>query len=276
MQRFGAPYDWATVDAAIEHDGGVIVTGFVDSSAIDDIGAQVDAYLAVDETRGLPVTGSSMYDRFLGHRTVRLHGLVAKFPATVGLIGRTDLIDWAQRTISGGVNSVLMNASEYIQIMPGEPAQYPHRDSDSWPPIPQHEPIIVNAIVAIDETTTTNGATYIAPGSHRWEPGRRVEPHEWERATMNPGDALLFRGDIVHRGGENNSDARRRVLSLSYCAPWLRTVENSFLNVPVDLVATFPQPLRDVLGYASLESPYGGLIGLYDGGDPTAALQRNP
>ena len=33
------------------------------------------------------------------------------------------------------------------------------------------------------------------------------------------------------RGGANTTDARRRVISLSYCAGWLRPVENSYLNV---------------------------------------------
>ena len=117
-------------------------------------------------------------------------------------------------------------------------------------PIDEH-PIIVNAIVALDPCTLENGATYVAPESWQWEPGRQPQAHEFARGVMEPGDALLFRGDVVHGGGENKSEARRRALSISYCAGWLRPVENSFLNLPRATVARQPEKLRALLGYAA-------------------------
>ena len=146
-----------------------------------------------------------VYDLFLGHKTLRLHGLVEKVPSSAELIGRTELVAWAERLIGPLASSVLLNAGELIQIQPGEPAQYPHRDSDSWPVPIGEDPIIVNAIVALDPCTLENGATYVAPGSWQWEPKRQARADEFARAVMDPGDAVLFRGDLIHGGGENAS-----------------------------------------------------------------------
>jgi len=94
---------------------------------------------------------------------------------------------------------------------------------------------------------------------------------------MAAGDAVLFRGDIIHGGGENRSDARRRALSISYCAGWLRPVENSFLTVPRDVAAAASPAIQALLGYKAHNATYksGGLVGLYENGDPALALNTN-
>ena len=136
-------------------------------------------------------------------------------------------------------------------------------------------PLVVNAIIALDDCTLDNGATYVAPGSWEWEPERQPTAEEWVRAVLTAGDVLLFRGDIIHGGGANTSDARRRVLSISYCAGWLRPVENSFLNIPRDTAAASSPVIQALLGYKAHDATYksGGLVGLYENGDPAVALE---
>lgn len=142
---------------------------------------------------------------------------------------------WAERMLACVADSVLLNAGELIQIQPGEPAQYLHRDSDAWPaPIGLH-PLVVNCMLALGPFTAANGATRVVLGSHRWPAGRCPEEHELRPVELRPGDALLFPGDLVHGGGANRTDQPRRGVSLSYCAGWLRPVENSVLNVPPGL-----------------------------------------
>ena len=132
----------------------------------------------------------------------------------------------------------------------------------------------MNAIIALDPCTLENGATYVAPESWRWDAAHKPNDNEFTRATMNAGDALLFRGDLVHGGGANQSDARRRVFSISYCAGWLRPVENSFLNISRETVRTLSPSLQALLGYAAYDGSdrNGGLVGLYENGDPGNAL----
>ncbi len=262
--------DWDAVDRDVADDGGAIVRGLFDAATIERFAAEVDEHIASGDTVGLPDTGDAGYDRFLGHRTRRLHGLLNVAPSSEAMIADERVVAWADRTITSG--GMQLNAAEYIEIGAGEPAQFPHRDTDSWPTLADHDPIIVNAIVAIDETTLDNGATWIAPGSHRWDRDRRVVDREWTRATLAPGDAVMFRGDVVHRGGANDTDRRRRVVSLSYCADWLRTVENNYLNVERSQVASASPLVQRLLGYTPARSPSGGLIGLQHGEDPTTLL----
>jgi hypothetical protein len=277
LTRFTRPYDWGKIDSAVQTIGGAIVEDLLASKEVESLNDQVDESLALHGDMANAATGSGVYDTFLGHKTLRLHGLVEKVPASANLIGRDELVDWAERMIAPVANSVLLNAGELIQIQPDEPAQYLHRDTDSWPiPIGAH-PHIVNAIVALDPCTLENGATYLAPASWQWEPRRQPQDGELIRAIMKPGDALLFRGDLVHGGGENKTDSRRRVLSISYCAGWLRPVENSFLNLSRETVRPLTSKLQALLGYAPYDGTQqlGGMIGLYENGDPARALESD-
>jgi len=279
LPRFSRPYDWESIDHAVRTLGGVIVVGLLPPADLDTLDDQIDDYLDGHADDPSPVSGSEIYDLFLGQKTVRLHGLVEKIPSSADLIARPELVDWAERLVGPMATSVLLNAGELIQIEPGEPAQFPHRDTDSWPeaPIGDH-PVLVNAIVALDAFTLENGATYIAPESWQWDLTRQPAAHEFTRALMDRGDAVLFRGDLVHGGGENGGNRRRRALSISYCAAWLRPVENSFLNVSRATARSLPPRLQGILGYAAHDatSRGGGLIGLFENGDPKRALDVNP
>ena len=278
LSRFARPYDWNKIDHAVRTTGGAIVEGLLSREELDPLDHQIDAYLKTHAEAAAPASGSQIYDLFLGHKTLRFHGLLEKIPNSADLIGRPELVDWAERLIGPIASSVLLNAGELIQIQPGEPAQFPHRDTDSWPvPIGEH-PIIVNAIVALDPCTLQNGATYVAPESWQWDPKRQPKAHEFARAVMDPGDALLFRGDLVHGGGENESEGRRRAISISYCAAWLRPVENSFLNLSRATVSKLPSKLQAILGYSAHDATNrrGGMVGLFENGDPARALNPAP
>jgi hypothetical protein len=275
LPRFTRPYDWAQIDSAVQTIGGAIVEDLLAPNEVELLNDQVDESLVLHGDIANAATGSGIYDTFLGHKTLRLHGLLEKAPASADLIGRPDLVEWAERMIAPVASSVLLNAGELIQIEPGEPAQFLHRDTDSWPvPIGAH-PHLVNALVALDPCTLKNGATYVAPASWEWEPRRKPQDGELIRAIMKPGDGLLFRGDLVHGGGENTTESRRRVLSISYCAGWLRPVENSFLNLSRETVRLLPSKLQALLGYAPYDGTkqLGGMIGLYENGDPLRALE---
>lgn len=275
LVRINGPFDWQTIDTAVTIDGAAIVKRLLSDLSVAALNDEIDAYLAGHVGAGRSATGSDGYDLFLGHRTIRLHGLVEKLPSGAALIGLPELVGWANRHIAGGGDSVILNAAELIQIQPGEPAQRQHRDTDSWPvTTADGRPVIVNAIVALDDCTLDNGATYVAPGSWAWDEGREATDADWTRAVMNAGDVLLFRGDAVHRGGENTSDGRRRAISVAYCAGWLRPVENSYLNVSPETAAKLDPLTQSVLGYAAFNDTPGadGFLGLYENGDPRTFL----
>ena len=275
LPHFVAPFDWDAIDSAVVQSGAAVVEKLVDADLVDRMNEQVDAYLDDDPEVGRPTTGSDVYDTFLGHKTVRLHRLVTRFEAAIDLVGHAGINDWVDRMLGPVSESHLLNAAELIQIGPGEPAQFPHRDTDSWPhPVGEH-PHIVNAMIALGPFTIANGATTVAIGSHTWESRRTLDSNNSTQAELDPGDALLFRGDALHCGGENKThNEHRRGLSISFCAGWLRPVENSYLNVPLELVKKLPDRVQERLGYYPYDASDsgGGLLGLYDNGDPRAVL----
>ncbi len=274
--RFARPYDWNTIDATVHDEGGAILESLFCANEVGRFNHEIDHYLRAHEDAGRPRSGSSAYDKFLGYRTVRLHGLIEKFESAAGWIGRRELVDWAGRAVEPVATSILLNTAELIQIGPGEPEQYLHRDSDSWPmaPLGGH-PLVMNVIMALDPFTLENGATHVTPGSWRWDRGRKPSPDEISRAIMEAGEALIFRGDIVHGGGANTTDRPRRAVSISYCAGWLRPVENSILNVSKACAKTLPKHVQGLLGYAAYDGTRnrGGLVGLFENGDPGAFLE---
>jgi ectoine hydroxylase-related dioxygenase (phytanoyl-CoA dioxygenase family) len=276
LKTFQRPYNWAEIDAAVLSMGGAILQDLLTEAELAGHNQAADDYVIQHLQDGLADTGSAGYDAFLGRNTIRLHGLIEKLATSAELIGDPQLFAWASRMLAPVASSVLLNAAELIQIQPPEPAQLLHRDSDSWPlPIDEH-PVVTNAIIAFDDFTAENGATVVVPGSWQWPMERRAKPAECVQAIMCKGSALLFRGDMIHAGGENSSKKSRRALSISYCAGWLRPVENSYLNVSKETASALPDLVKALLGYTVHDgSKYnGGVVGLYENGDPMEFFQR--
>lgn len=274
IETFTHPYPWQTIDHTTQTTGAAILKGALPPTVLHSLNAEIDSYLEASNL-GLPATGSRDYDKFLGHNTIRMHGLIEKFPSSSDIIGDTKIVDWANRTMGPLAGEVLLNAGELIEIRPGEPRQQAHRDSDSWPiPLNPH-PFIVNAIYALDDFTEENGATWIAPDSWRWPKEQRAETSDYVRAVMKRGDAIIFRGDLIHRGGANDSDKPRRALSISYCAGWLRTVENTFMNHSLANIRGQSEQIKALLGFGAYDGQeqQSGMLGLYENGAPGRYLE---
>lgn len=62
---------------------------------------------------------------------------------------------------------------------------------------------MIGCVTALTKTTKENGATIAIPGSHLWGPERRPLDEEAVSAELNPGDALIFLGNLYHAGGAN-------------------------------------------------------------------------
>ena len=276
LPRYTKPFDWGRIQADIHSIGGVIVDQLYDAEQVSRLNQDMDTYIKQNLQAGKPHSGSPQYDRFLGAQTIRLQGLINKSEEAARWIGDPALVRWANESLAPLATSILLNAAELIQIGPGEPAQYLHRDSDSWPTAAiQEDPFVVNSLVALDEFTLENGATWVVPGSWAWPRDRRAEENEYVRAEMSPGDSLLFRGDILHRGGANLTDKPRRGISITYCAGWLRPVENSVFNIPIEKVRSLPQQMQELLGFHAYDGSAhnGGMLGLYENGNPDVLLQ---
>ena len=102
--------------------------------------------------------------------------------------------------------------------MPGNKAPFQwHRDL----PYLQHtSPNLITCMICVDEMTIENGATVVCPGSHRiahedvhWSDsdiGENELPENRVAVVCPAGSAVLFHVNIVHGGGPNESDSKRR------------------------------------------------------------------
>lgn len=275
---FGEPYPWPAIDELVRVRGAVLVRGLIDVELVDRFNVELDRWVEDNPRQSGSKTGSDLYDRFLGKRTMRIHGIAGKVRASHDLIAHEVVTAFARRMLREWSNEILLSVAELIQIGPRESAQLLHRDTGSWwPYLPREEhPWNVTAMVALTPFTEETGATRVVLDTCRRPLEERPRPSRIARAVMAPGDALLFRGDVLHGGGANRTeDQYRRGLALSYCAGWLRPVDNSLLAVPPRMAAELSDELLALLGYVPHDATNvnGGLVGMYDNGDPLRAVR---
>jgi ectoine hydroxylase-related dioxygenase (phytanoyl-CoA dioxygenase family) len=248
----------ASVDAVVdllERDGFAIVEGYLSP---EEVGAKrADLQRIIDE---LP-TGRNEFE---GFETRRIYALFAKTrvfdeeavdPLLVGVLERV-------------LGDAQLSAPVGISIGPGESAQPLHRDDGIYPlPGPKPE-LVLNTMWALDDFTEANGATRVAPGSHRWTEQPPPEQIDTVPATMPAGSVMFFRGSLLHGGGANRTDRSRLGVILHYCAAWLRPQENHVLGVPKEIVRELPEKLQEFLGYGVT----GPFVGNVDGRHPRKYL----
>jgi ectoine hydroxylase-related dioxygenase (phytanoyl-CoA dioxygenase family) len=251
----------ATVDevcAHLDRDGFAIVTGVVDPDAVVALRRELDRLF--DAT---PCGRNS----FEGQRTRRVYALLAK----------TRLIDGpALHPLVLGVLDRLLghyqfSATEAVRIEPGESAQALHTDDAVYPLARPHAELVINTMWAIDDFTEANGGTRLVRGSHQWTDRTPDATTATIAAEMPAGSLLLYRGSLWHGGGANRTDRPRVGVLLEYAASWLRQQENQLLAVPMQIVATLPERLRELIGY----NVYPPFLGYVDGRHPRRVLDSS-
>jgi len=257
-------------------DGCAVVEGVLPSKSLVRLNAEIDRWLASHPEHRVGPQYPTILDSFQGLQTLRIQGLIQKTPSVAEFILHPVLLGLAERFLHPICAEIALSAAEVIELWPGQPGQFPHRDTDLWNFLPPtRHAVAVNVMVALSPFTRTNGATRVAPRSYLLPPGTAPAPDQFEPALMAEGDALILRGDLFHGGGPNETGSvRRRALSLSYQVGWLRTFENGILTVPPSQARRLPPRLQDLLGYAAHDagSSGGGVLGLWDGRDPHGVL----
>ena len=237
-------------------DGYVMVANALSPPAVE--AARADLRRVLDETP----TGRNSFEGFSTRRVYALFAKTRTFddpaidPLLLGVLDRV-------------LGHYQLSAPVAIQIGPGEKAQTLHRDQGVYPLPADHPPVVVNTMWPLDEFTEANGATRLIPGSHRWAPDRVPDGgEEMVTATMSPGTALFYLGNLWHSGGANTTDRPRLGVILEYVASWLRPQENHCLAVPRPVAAELPERLQELLGY----NIYPPFLGYVDGVHPRRVL----
>jgi ectoine hydroxylase-related dioxygenase (phytanoyl-CoA dioxygenase family) len=171
-----------------------------------------------------------------------------------------------------------LNVAQVMDRGPGAEQQPLHRDEDVWVHLPRpHPEVQLASVIALVDFTADLGATVVAPGSHRWDHGRRhAEPEELACAEMPAGSAVVYLGSTLHAGGRNTTDRWRRGMHMSFVVGWLRTEDNNYLSTPPDVARTLPRRSQELLGYAAHDAIAvgGGYLGAVDLLDPVELLAQ--
>ena len=85
---------------------------------------------------------------------------------------------------------------------------------------------------------------------------------------LSAGSLLLTKGTLIHRGGANNSDAPRLVVTPQYCFGWMRQIENMVASVSKESANKLSNEVLELIGY-SIHPPF---IGYVDGIHPKKLL----
>lgn len=249
----------------------VIMEDALDLLQLQKLNDELDGRIAATPP-GIEHPDHDFFVEFYGTSTIRVDGLPGKSTAFIDLMLSPLLTEVADHFLLPNCKDYLFNTGQVIEIGPGETAQMLHRDEDAWKDCPKLKPeleVEVEAMFALTDFTTMNGATHVIPGSHRWPPDRVARPEESVQAEMKAGSAVFYLGSTLHGGGSNRTEKeQRRGMFLGYVVGWLRTEENMFLSVPIEHVRDMPVRAQELLGYKS----HAG-IGVVDVGSPMKLLQ---
>ena len=248
---------WQTFD----HDGGLIIDDFLDPQTLQKLRDEVLPAVA-NHTAGA-AAGHEFWQHFHGTQTKRITGLANMSPTWSEVLCDSLYKGMADHYL--GNDNYHLNTGQLICIGPGETPQLLHRDELNWPEAAGRDSeLTVTAIFALTDFTKENGATVIAPGSHRW-PGAlpAVDPNQTCQATMTAGSALLYSGKVIHGGGPNSSVDQWRVgLHAGFVLGWLRAEENHQLTTSIDTAKRLPEHAQRMLGFRSFNPPKAARLGL--------------
>ena len=243
--------------SAKERDRGyVIVPDAIDPATVDTLREQLAPYLQ-GERMGR--------NDFEGLRSERGYRLLAKAPAVAELIEHEAVLAVCDDHL---MTSYLLSAALAVNLHPGETQQGWHQDDALGAGPPPRPPQGVSTIWALDDFTAENGATEVVPESHTWDQPP-ASSEEMDRLgvplEMSAGSVAIFPGTLYHRGGANRSDEKRLGMTIQYCQPWLRQLENMMLGVPPELAARYSKRIQELVGYALVA---GTFVGYVDGRHP--------
>ncbi|GGN59898.1 hypothetical protein GCM10010112_15530 [Actinoplanes lobatus] len=204
---------------------------------------------------------------FDGRRTRRVYELLSRVGAFEPLLTHPRV----RALVTEGLGEVHQFGMLFLSAVdPGQGAQALHFDAGVYP-LPRDVEAEINVIWALDDFTTGNGATLIAPGSHRWPADRRPSRDDLIPVVMPAGSAVVYSGRLWHAAGHNRSEATRRALICEHVLPWLRPADNHTLATGIEGLRSLSPELRRLAGIAPA-SPYHGFIG---GQDPEKWLHRS-
>ena len=245
----------------LDANGCVIVEGHINDTRLQQLHTELQPYL---DNAPLGKTD------FAGRTSRRRNGLLTKSEVCRELAIDPLILAVCDGVLGPNCVNYRLHVTMLVELMPGEVRQEIHRDGEIYPVRHPAPPMTLAAFWAYTDFTEENGATLVAPGSHRWPQERQPEDHELVQAVMPKGSMLLYTSSVWHGNEANQSNAVRTGMGLHYSLGWLRQEENQILSAPPDIAREFPERLQRLVGY-DLGGPY---LGFVEQGNPIGLLRN--
>ena len=245
----------------IREDGYTVLEGAIEP---DLVAGLRDAIRRLERDLGVQPRGTAAE----GRATKRIYNLLARDEVFRAMPLHPNVLPIVERLLDRGC---LLSGMTSIDIGPGGHEQPMHGDDLVMSRHLQrpHAPMMVTTMWALTDFTAENGGTRFVPGSHLFahtpdQPGA-LDGVEVRALEMPAGSVMVFHGSLWHAGGANTTSGEWRLgVNVQYCPGFVRQQQNPYLSIPVDVVATFPDRLVELLGYRL----YKGIMGHVDGRSP--------
>lgn len=262
MNMMMLPRDGAEPDIAkdLREKGFCVVRGAIQKPQVEALALDLDPVF--DET-------ALSVGAFYGSSTKRFHGLLKRSPHMAAFVLQPQVLAAAQTILRDHCDTIQLNLTQAIEILPGGDAQPPHRDQDMWPVRSAGVEYLINVMWPFTPYRRENGATLLWPGSHKRQDEILIDPSEAMSIEMDPGDALIFLGSTLHAGGANRTSVARRGMIVSYSLGWLKPYELPWLAYPPTIARDFAAELAALAGYQAHRPN----LGTFEGRCPSVLLQ---
>lgn len=248
----------------LRRDGAVIVVGMYTKDHVQQIKQDLQSHFDSD------VTDES---GFFPYTTQRVTGLFAISRACIDMAVHPLLLAVSNRLLTstftfyvGSTKKIaqskpIISSTVAFRVKPGGEQQALHRDDSDFHARPCDWPMMIGCLTALSRTHKNNGATLVIPGSHLWEDPHRIPlVEEAIPGELEPGDALMFVGNLYHAAGANlTEDEYREVAGIFLAKGYYRQAENEYLVMPPERCKQLqlsPAELR-LLGYGISEPSCG-------------------
>lgn len=193
-----------------EKNGFAIIKGFVTNSACDTLRTELE--VAIENS--LNMLGD-VVDAGMVHNCF-IHG-----PSMRGILDNELLRDYTDQLLC---KNAIVYAYQSSSLAPGKGNYGSRIHVDSPRFIPGYRTNL-GFILALDDFTEENGATWVMPGSHKnaLPPANDAWQRDAVQLLCSAGDAVFFDARLYHAAGENQTADWRHALTINFCRPYMRT-----------------------------------------------------
>ncbi|MEM0987903.1 MAG: phytanoyl-CoA dioxygenase family protein [Pseudomonadota bacterium] len=254
--RYGVKEQIAPADAVAAHLERLSLNGYTHFDAgLDQAGqtALAQAFDRAFDEQAARYGGTEALRAIDEHNTIRAPLLYD--PAFVALAQNPMVLALAERVFRGahGAGAFILNQQNGISNPPSGPYNQGawHRDLP-YQHFTASRPLAINALYCIEPFNAENGATLVAPGTHRQEafPSDALLAEIAAPVTVPAGSFLVLDCMVYHSGGANRSADVRRAVNHVYTLPFIRQQ----IDLPAALGAAgdaLPDDVRKLLGYGN-------------------------